>query len=238
MTITLEVSCREGLQASCATGSLRASPQDTVRMLLPELGLAEGQVDLVLVEGRPLGLDAPIGTARRLELFPPLPLPDGEAEGRSPRFVADAHLGRLASYLRMLGFDTLYGNDLGDDYLSRIALSGQRLLLSRDRALLARVGEEQGRFVAAIKPRQQLTGLVQGLALCPYVRPFSRCLRCNGRVREVAKEEVEGELPEMTPYFFGQFWRCESCGRLYWKGAHYPRMRALVRSVLAEACGV
>jgi hypothetical protein len=147
---------------------------------------------------------------------------------RRVRFVADAHLGGLARYLRLLGFDTRFENDPGDDALAEISAREHRILLSRDRALLERRRVSHGLWVPHTRPREQLAWVVERLDLYRLLRPFTRCMPCNGLLEPVSREQVADRVPERVLAVFDRFWRCRDCGRIYWRGSHYARLRDLV----------
>ena len=203
--------------------------------LIAEFGIPSAAVEVVLVNGVSSGLDRDLRDGDRISLYPMF-----EAFDVSPllclrtqslrrvRFVADAHLGRLARYLRLLGFDTLFENDFGDEELARISAREGRILLSRDRRLLERRTVNHGLWIEAVRPREQLVDVANRLDLYKLFRPFSRCTVCNGALREVDKRVSDLPLPPRVRAAFDTYWRCQGCGRVYWQGSHYDRLRAFV----------
>ncbi|MEO7002053.1 MAG: Mut7-C RNAse domain-containing protein [Ktedonobacterales bacterium] len=153
-------------------------------------------------------------------LQPPAPTP--------ARFVLDVHLGRLAAYLRPLGFDTRYQNFCDDDVLARISSEEERILLTRDVGLLKRGIVVYGHFVRATQPEAQLREVVERFHLGASFAPFERCLRCNGLLDPVSPASVANELPANVARDYDEFFRCQSCAQVYWKGTHYERMRELI----------
>lgn len=143
-------------------------------------------------------------------------------EEEKRRFVADVHLGGLARLLRLLGLDTAYRNELTFADLLRLAAEEGRTLLSRNGAFDRQAGLSffQVRSENTDEQLREVLVAFSGLALAP----FTRCLRCNGRLQPVAKESVRARLEENTARFFEEFWQCDACGKLYWKGSHYDRM--------------
>lgn len=150
-----------------------------------------------------------------------------------PRFVLDVHLGKLATSLRMLGFDTLYRNDYTDEELARISSSEQRILLTRDIGLLKRSAVTYGYYVRTTDPQQQLMEVLKRFNLKDTVTPFQRCLRCNGLLEPVDKAAIIDQLPLHPRQHIEKFHRCRQCGQVFWKGSHYERMRQFVEQVLA-----
>ena len=214
------------------------APGQTVKDLVEAMGVPHTEVDLLLVDGRSVDLGYRLRDGDRVSVYPvfeafdispvsqvrPRPL-------RQTRFIADVDLGRLARYLRLLGFDTAYRNDWSDAGLVERATCERRILLTRDRGLLKRSAVDHGYLVRQTEPTAQLHEVIERFDLRRCLRPFTRCPECNGTVERVAKEEVIGRLPPLTAQYYEEFWRCEECGRLYWKGGHYRSQRALVDSV-------
>lgn len=144
------------------------------------------------------------------------------------KFVVDQMLGRLAKWLRVLGFDTLYSTSLDDPDLARLALAEDRILLTRD-TQLARRRRLRCLLVRSDDPREQLRQVVEELCLPLPAEPLTRCLRCNELLADVDKTFVEARLPPYVRLTQEHFRRCAACGRVYWRGTHWERMhRALV----------
>ncbi|MEC4818911.1 MAG: Mut7-C RNAse domain-containing protein [Scytonema sp. PMC 1069.18] len=150
------------------------------------------------------------------------------------RFVLDIHLGKLATSLRLLGFDVLYRNDYEDEELARVSSSQERILLTRDRGLLMRSIVQYGYYVRNTNPQQQIVEVMQRFSLYKLVSPFQRCLRCNGLLKPVAKETVIDQLPESTRLYVDEFYQCQNCNQVYWKGSHYERLQQFIDSVMAN----
>jgi hypothetical protein len=153
---------------------------------------------------------------------------------REIRFVVDGHLGRLARYLRMLGFDTRWRRDARDDELAHVAAEEGRIVLTRDRGLLKRRNVTHGYCVRDADPRRQLGEVVARLDLSRCTAPFRRCLRCNELLETASKDEVMERLPPRVRERHDAFRRCLSCGRVYWAGSHHRRMERLIAEVLVQ----
>jgi uncharacterized protein with PIN domain len=215
-----------------------------VRHLIGLAGVPPTEVELVLLNGCSVDLEATVADGDRLAVYPvfeafdirpalrlrPRPL-------RRPRFIADAHLGALARGLRMLGFDTLWFNDIGDAGLARLAAEQHRILLSRDRQLLMRQAVTHGCFVRAAPTWQQLAALVERLQLCADIAPFSRCTVCNALVEPVAATAVRERVPAGVCAREQSFWRCTGCGRVYWKGSHWRAMQRRIEAICPSVAG-
>jgi uncharacterized protein with PIN domain len=211
----------------------------SVAQCLESCGVPRSLVDLVLLNGESAGFAAPIREGDRLSVYPVFESFDIAREQRlrpkplrMPRFVLDVHLGKLAVHLRMLGFDAIYRNDFGDDELSGAAAAEGRVLLSKDRRLLARPEVLRGYAVREKEPRLQLAEVGHRFDLCSCISPFTRCFRCNVVLESVGKDEVLNSLPPKVRQSFDEFRRCPDCGRIYWKGSHYQRMVELIGDVL------
>ncbi len=144
-------------------------------------------------------------------------------------FVADVHLGKLAKALIILGIDTIYKNDFFDKCIVEIAEKEQRIVLTRDAGLLKHKLIKWGYWLRAQQVEKQLEEVLNRYNLLPEVSLFKRCLSCNGRIEEVAKEAVLEKLPPKTIQYFNEFFQCSSCKKVYWKGSHYENMLQMVR---------
>ena len=154
---------------------------------------------------------------------------------REPRFVLDTHLGRLAAYLRMMGFDALYQNRAEDAGLAQVSRDERRILLTRDVGLLKRGAVTHGYFVRETNAHRQLAEIVRRFDLARLLSPFSRCMRCNTPLEPVSKEDVLACIPERAAALHDDFRRCPGCARVYWPGSHYRRMQALIEAVESKA---
>lgn len=207
----------------------------TVKHMIEALGVPHTEVELILVNGESVGFDRLIADGDRIGVYPRSEAPDvtplrrlRERPHGDTRFVADAHLGGLAHLLRMAGFDTLYRNDFGDREIVALAVAEGRIVLTRDRELLKLRELTHGCFVHALKPAQQFKEILTRLDLAGSIRPFTLCLECNRPLRDIDKAQVIDRLPPLVRERYARFTTCEACGRIYWEGSHWQRMRALV----------
>jgi uncharacterized protein len=203
--------------------------RQTVRDLVEGLGVPHTETGRILVDGEVAGLDHQVDGGEEVEVEPPalpVPMPGGRA-----RFVLDVHLGQLARHLRLLGIDVDYHNNADDDELVTVAVDQDRVLLSRDRGLLKRRAVTHGHLVRSDDPDVQLLATIRRYGLCDHLRPFTRCLACNGLPVEVAKSEVVADLEPRTRQHYDDFRRCPDCGRIYWDGSHTDRLLAVVDRV-------
>lgn len=151
------------------------------------------------------------------------------------RFVVDRMLGKLAKWLRVLGYDVVYLSKASEEEIFEKLHEG-RTLLTRDRR--ARLWHGKGR-VFVVKnndPRIQLREVVKGLRL-PQVDSaiFSRCLDCNCPLETLKREEVRAEVPDYIYQEQKEFHRCGGCGKVYWHGSHAVRMRQQLKEILENS---
>ena len=218
--------------------SYRFNGTPAVKDPIEALGVPHTEVDLILVDGVSVDFAHRLRGGERVAVYPvferfelagitrlrPVPL-------REPRFVLDVHLGRLAGYLRLLGFDCLYRNDYADDELVAISRDEHRIVLSRDTGLLKRSEVTHGAFVHAQDPRHQLREVLERFQLHRRIAPFSRCGRCNGTLSRVAKDDARALVPSAIAGRHDDFRRCKRCGQVYWPGSHLPRFRERLADV-------
>jgi uncharacterized protein with PIN domain len=214
----------------------------SVKHVIEALGVPHTEVDLVLVNGESVDFSYLVQDGDRISVYPvfesldiaplvrvrPRPL-------REPRFVLDTHLGKLAAYLRMLGFDTLYRNDYGDETLARLSHGERRILLTRDRGLLKRSIVTHGYHVRETSPERQLVEILRRFDLFRLIAPFRRCMRCNGLLEPVRKDAIADRLEPKTRRYYDEFAICRTCDRIYWKGSHYRDMHRRIEQLLRHA---
>lgn len=217
--------------------SWRASVKD----MLESLGPPHPEVGLLLINGHSVDFDAIVQPDDVIDVYDcfsevisnhnPLLRPPF---GIRPRFVLDTHLGRLASYLRMMGFDTLYRNDYADDELAEISQHEQRILLTRDIGLLKRSLVIYGHFMRETNPRRQVIEVLRCYPLSDAIEPFRHCMKCNGLLQWVEKDAILDRLPYATVEHYDDFRQCPDCEQVYWKGSHYNKMQSFLTEVMNE----
>jgi uncharacterized protein with PIN domain len=229
---------RERRRKSFTTSCARAA---TTKHMIEALGVPHTEVELVLVNGESSGFDRLIEEGDRIAVYPKFEAFDitpllrvREKPLRRLRFVADAHLGGLARFLRMAGFDTIYDNNIHDDEIEELAANEDRVVLTRDRELLKRRTITHGCYVHSLKAAHQLREMVDRLDLAASMEPFTLCLHCNAPLRDVPKSEVVDQLPPSVRELHEEFNTCDVCHRVFWKGSHYKRMTALLAAASAD----
>ena len=225
---------RREFEARCARAA-------TVKHMIEALGVPHTEVELVLVNGESVAFDHLLRDGDRVSVYPRFETFDITPLLRvrpqplcQTRFIADAHLGGLAHLLRLTGFDTLYDNGYDDAEIVDIAEREGRIALTRDRELLKRRTLTHGCFVHALKPEQQAAEIFARLDLARSARPFSLCLECNSPLRPIDKAEVVDRVPPGVVDRHTRFSTCDHCGRVFWEGSHWQRMRQIVARLLKE----
>jgi uncharacterized protein with PIN domain len=153
--------------------------------------------------------------------------------GAPLRFLLDVHLGTLARRLRLLGVDAAYeSQDIGDPALAALSARERRVLLSRDRGLLRRRELWAGGYVYSDRPEEQLQDVLGRFE--PALAPWTRCVACNGPLKEADKDSLTDRLADGTRRTYDVFAECTACGRVYWRGAHHTRLAAVVEQALRD----
>jgi len=148
-----------------------------------------------------------------------------------PKFVLDIHLGKLVRHLRLLGFDSIYETGLTDEEIVRIALAQKRVVLTRDIGLLKQKRVTYGYWVRSKDPLEQIEEVLKRFDLKKCLKPFTLCLECNGRIRNVPKQKILASLPPKVRKYYDEFYRCWDCGKVYWQGSHYERLSGFIKSL-------
>jgi len=146
------------------------------------------------------------------------------------KFLADVMLGRLAKWLRILGYDTLYFRDMEDRELIRRALQDDRVLLTRDRELSRRDGFRV-LLIDAEDLESQLAQILKTMNVEPRIGDEIRCPLCNRVLEDISRQDIEDEVPRYVWKTHREFSRCPGCGRIFWKGTHWDRIRERLRRV-------
>jgi uncharacterized protein with PIN domain len=216
--------------------SFRGTP--SVKDTIEAIGIPHVEVDLILVNGISVGFDYALQNNDYVSVYPVFETLNisnvshlRERPLREMRFILDVHLGKLAKYLRMLGFDTLYRNDYEDREIIRISFDEHRVILTRDLGLLKVKIVTHGYFVRSQHPKVQVAEVLKHFDLFSAVKPFRRCIKCNEELGMVLKDKIIHQLEPLTRQYFTDFFKCTGCGTIYWKGSHFERMKQFVGSI-------
>jgi uncharacterized protein with PIN domain len=156
------------------------------------------------------------------------PASEEAVAGDAPRFIVDSNVGKLAKWLRMLGYDAVFFEGDDDAYMIDRALKENRVILTRDTQVMKRGVIASGRLKAILidsdQPEPQIRQVIDTLDIDFQSRPFTICLECNNPLEKRSREEVEERVP---PYVFQtqqQYMECPACHRIYWRGTHWQAM--------------
>ncbi|MDD3619215.1 MAG: Mut7-C RNAse domain-containing protein [Desulfobulbaceae bacterium] len=203
----------------------------SIKDVIESFGLPHTEVNRIECNAREVDFSRAVEDRDRFDIFPvhvpwdvarptllrPRPL-------QTIRFIVDNNVGRLARYLRMAGFDTLYDYRWTDGEIIALLEVENRILLTRDLDLLKRKRVEFGRYIRSGRPAAQVREVLN-LFGAAGLEPFSRCLECNFPLRSVEKEDVLHRLEPLTRKYYNSFSICSRCDRIYWPGSHVDRMR-------------
>lgn len=155
--------------------------------------------------------------------------------GKSPQFVVDTMLGRLARWLRILGFDTWYFREIDDQQLLKLHAETGRVLLTRDTHLVRCRGVGRHVLVASDHWEEQLREVLEALSLTVCEEGvLTRCIVCNRPLEKLAPEEAYGRVPDYVAGSISAFHGCGSCGKVYWAGTHRKRMAEVVSRLRSD----
>jgi uncharacterized protein with PIN domain len=211
----------------------------SLKHIIESIGVPHTEIDLVLVNGTSVDFAFQPNESDRISVYPVFERFDISSliklhppPQRPTRFILDTHLGKLSSYLRLLGFDSIYSNNMDDDLLAEKSCDENRILLTRDIGLLKRSKVTHGYFVRSTHPKQQVVEVVRYFNLGPKITPFSRCLKCNELLHAIDKKEIWDSLKPDTRKHFNDFQICTQCERIFWEGSHFERMNNFVQDIL------
>ena len=208
----------------------------SVKDLIESLGVPHTEVDLILVNGKSVNFKYLINDEDDISVYPVFESLDisnvqhlRSKPLRKPKFIADVHLGKLTKYLRMIGFDVYYKNNLDDEEIINISIKERRAILTKDRGILKRNEVTHGYWVRSIKVEEQVKEVIQRFDLQKEMKEFSRCLECNDLLKSIKKETIIEQLPLKVAQTQNEFYQCPSCKKIYWKGTHQQRMLKFVQ---------
>lgn len=208
----------------------QAAENASVKQAIEALGVPHPEVALLLADGAPVDFNHRVRDGMRISAYPKLQhwgldwlrLPP------APRLLTDAHLGHLAAYLRLLGLDTRHCKCQTDAQIAALAQAEERIVLTRDRALLMHRNIVHGHYLRRLVPLQQAREVLDRFDLQEHLAPMSRCLRCNGALIKVAKADVAADIPADTRMAYEDYRRCPGCQQIYWQGGHHAGLQWLI----------
>jgi len=213
----------------------------TLGEAIESLGIPLSEVDLMLVNGQPVSRNQRLYENDYISVYPTFEVLDISQlkDVHSPPlrvscFILDAHLGKLAKYLRMLGFDSLYRDDFKDDEIIEIAARENRIILTRDKVLLKSKQITHGYYIRTTDKHNQLREVVKKFDLYSQFKSFTRCMTCNAELIPKKKEEIRHMVQPEILQIFNEFFLCPACKKVYWKGSHFKRMESFIRDLTYE----
>jgi uncharacterized protein with PIN domain len=145
------------------------------------------------------------------------------------KFIIDRTLGKLAKWLRIMGYDTIFWRSNEVEGLLSRALEEERVLITKDTKLYKRRGELQAMLIREDNSFLQLQKVIRHFQLpVQEENLFTRCLMCNIQLEEIDAAEVKDDVPDYIFHTHREFSRCPSCGKVYWAGTHYEHMNEVV----------
>ena len=203
------------------------------------LGIPHTEVDLIIVNGESVDFNYKLNHSDYVSVYPIFEAFDissivklREEPLRRAAFVIDANLGKLSKNLRLLGFDCVYDRNVTDSEVIKTALREHRIILTRDRRLLYNKIITHGCFIHSDNPTRQTKQVINRFQLENSIKPFHRCLLCNGAIKKASESSVASVLLPKTRYYYNEFFRCQHCGKVYWKGPHYEKMLSKLLSII------
>lgn len=215
--------------------------QSTIKDVVESLGIPHTEIELILVNGRSVDFDYLIQNQDYISVYPvfesldlshvvhlrPKPL-------RQLRFILDVHLGKLAKYLRLLGFDVAYENDLSDEVIIQRSQKEKRIVLTRDVGILKNNRITHGHWMHDTDPEKQVIEVLKRFDLTKQCHPFTRCLTCNGLLKKVEKNAIVSKIPPLTQKHYEIFMQCQLCQKIYWEGSHYNKLKHWIEKIIPE----
>jgi uncharacterized protein with PIN domain len=216
----------------------------SIKDVIESCNVPHTEIDLIIVNGVSVDFDYSVQHSDEIHVYPVCSTALPESAGplhhlsppipENPRFIVDANLGRLARYLRLLGFDCLYRNDFADQSIAEISCKTQRIVLTRDRKLLKRKIIIYGYYVRADIPKAQVRETLNRFNLYTSLAPLTRCTHCNGKLINTGKPAIAHRLKPLTRQYYDKFLLCSECHRIYWQGSHCARVDRLIKDFCSQ----
>ena len=210
----------------------------SVKDMIESLGIPHTEIDMILVNGNSVDFNYIVKDGDDISVYPVFESIDitdvqhlRSKPLRVPKFIADIHLGSLAKYLRMLGFDVQYKNNFTDDEIIEISSKEKRAILTKDRGLLKNNRITHGYWIRKAGLEEQVKEVITRFDLKDEIKEFFRCLECNHILGAIEKEKIKGRVPPKVKERLNEFWYCKHCDKVYWKGSHYEKMLKFIERI-------
>ena len=213
----------------------------SVKDAIEALGVPHVEVDMILVNNISVDFCYILTDGDRVSVYPVFETLDISSVThlagrplRETKFICDVHLGKLAKYLRLCGFDTLYYTELKDSDIVRLSVEEKRIIITRNRILLKNKDITHGYWIRSGSPEEQLKQVLSHFDLKRKLRTFSRCMECNAPLQDIEKKEIIDRLLPETRRYYRKFKLCNNCNRIYWNGSHFMKMREHIKKLLVD----
>ena len=213
--------------------------RQSVKDAIEALGIPHTEIDMILVNGVSVDFSYKLRKEDSVSVYPVFESLDISSVThlrgkplRDLKFILDVHLGKLAKYLRLCGFDTNYRNDYNDPEIICLASLEKRIILTRDLGILKNKLVTHGYWIRSQLPEEQLKEVLIRFDLKNMIEPFSRCTECNGVIADVPKTEVMERLLPKTRQYFQEYKKCPDCDRIYWEGSHFEKMKKNIEKII------
>jgi uncharacterized protein with PIN domain len=213
----------------------------SVKDAVEALGIPHVEVDLILVNSLSVDFSYKLKNEDKVSVYPVFESFNiasvthlREKPLRVLKFVSDVHLGKLTKYLRLCGFDTYYRTDFNDQEIINLAFTDKRVILARDKGLLKNKKVTYGYWIRSQNPWEQIKEIFIRFDLKKQITLFTRCMECNGLLKDIAKEEILNRLLPKTQLYYHEFKICSDCERIYWNGSHYESMKRYINTLLLK----
>ncbi|MCH7613554.1 MAG: Mut7-C ubiquitin/RNAse domain-containing protein [Candidatus Marinimicrobia bacterium] len=213
----------------------------TVKDLIESCRVPHTEVDLILVNGDSVDFQYLVRHNDHISVYPVFESMDisgvtrlQDRPLRELRFITDRPLGKLTGRLRLLGQDVEYGLNFSGMELVDKAVNSGRILLTRNRQLLMPSRIKRGYLVRSNYPKDQVVEVLHRFDLLGSIKPFTRCMNCNGILIPVKKEDILHLLEPLTKRYYRRFRQCDSCGQVYWKGSHHEKLKKYISNLISD----
>ena len=211
----------------------------SVKDAIEALGVPHVEVDLILVNSLSVDFSYKLQNADSVSVYPIFESFDitsvthlREKPLRDLKFILDVHLGKLAKYLRLCGFNSHYQTGYNDQEIIRLAVSNKMVILTRDKELLKNKKVTHGYWIRSQYLEEQLKEVFLQFDLKNQIRLFTRCMECNGILADVSKKDIMYRLLPKTRQYYQKFTKCPDCDRIYWVGSHHEKMKEYIASLI------
>jgi hypothetical protein len=210
----------------------------SIKDMIESFGVPHTEIDLILVNGQSVDFNYILRDGDRVSVYPVFEsfnITDVTRLRKIPlrrnTFIADINLGNIVKYMRVLGFSCFYNPLLTPREIIEISNAENRIILTRSKNLLKFKEVTHGIFLRPGSTPEQIRQIIDCLDIKDSIKPFSRCLICNTRLKSVSKEKILNKIPPKTKAFCDEYVQCPSCDKIYWKGTHFKNMEKVVRQI-------